>query len=127
MDFSISEKFYDEFKRVLKLNQPGFRVDLFHGSMIFMTDLPEDYLEKSIKIKTDFKNIDLRTLHPIDIVLTKVARMSTRDAEDIETCIEKFNLTKNEIKTRAKQIQYPGNEKVWIESVNRVLNQFCTS
>ncbi len=125
VDFTMPHEFCDEFKRVLDLNQPGFRVDAFHGSLVYITDLPENYLEKATRIKVDFKNIELKTLNPIDIILTKIARMKTRDAEDIETCIKKFHLKENEIRARAEQVQYAGNEKVWGETVERVLNEFC--
>jgi len=93
--------------------------------MIFITDLPDDYLEKTSKIKTGFKNIDPRALNPIDIVLTKISRMNARDVGDIETCINKFHLTKEMLETRARQITYSANEEQWQESLNRVVKKFC--
>src|SRR3989338_6081391 len=65
------------------LVQPGFRVDVFHDGAVFVTMLPDDYLKKSILIKTKLKNIDLRALHPVDIVVTKIGRLDSRDKQDI--------------------------------------------
>ena len=59
VDFTIPDQDYDEFRRAKKIVQPGFRVDIFHDGAVFVTILPEDYLEKSIPVKTAFKNIEL--------------------------------------------------------------------
>ncbi|MDE1812368.1 MAG: hypothetical protein KGH85_05825 [Thaumarchaeota archaeon] len=65
--------------------------------------LPEDYLEKSIPIKTKLKNIDLRALNSIDIIVTKIGRFDDRDEQDIQSCIKKFSLKKIQIVKRALQ------------------------
>ncbi|PIW34341.1 MAG: hypothetical protein COW26_07785 [Nitrosopumilales archaeon CG15_BIG_FIL_POST_REV_8_21_14_020_33_23] len=44
IDFTIPGEFYDEFVKVKKIVNPGFRVDLFHDGAVFTTMLPEDYL-----------------------------------------------------------------------------------
>ena len=126
VDFTIPDEHYAEFERAYNLNKPGFRVDLFQGGTVFTTNLPDDYLEKTIEIKTDFKNIDLRALNPSDIVMTKISRMNARDIEDIEACIKKFSLTKEMLESRAKQIVHPANEEQWQESLKRVISEFCS-
>jgi len=110
---------------VYNLNKPGFRVDRFYGGMVFTTNLPEDYLEKTLKIKTDFRNINLRVLNPMDIVLTKVSRMNTRDMEDIETCIKKFHLTSEMLKSRAEQNPQWQSDQEWQKSFDKVINELC--
>ena len=76
-------KDYDEFERAKKIVQPGFRVDVFRDGAVFVTVLPDDYLEKSRPITTNLKNIDLRALDPVDVIITKIARLDGRDAQDI--------------------------------------------
>ncbi len=124
VDFTIPDEYYDEFDRVYNLNKPGFRVDIFYGGMVFTTNLPEDYLEKTLEIKTNFKNIKIRALNPMDIVLTKVYRMNLRDVEDIKTCIKKFKLTKKILKSRAKQNLQWQKDSEWQESFSKVIKEF---
>jgi hypothetical protein len=57
------------------------------------------------------KNIELRTLSPLDIVVTKIGRLDQRDKEDIAACIRKFGLTKEQVAERAKQVSYVGREE----------------
>ncbi len=113
VDFTIPGKYYDEFELAKKIVQPGFRVDLFHDGAVFVNMLPEDYLEKSIPIKTKLKNIDLRALNPLDIIVTKIGRFDDRDEQDIQACIRKFNLTKTQIVKRALQLGYTASDDVF--------------
>lgn len=111
VDFTIPNEDYDEFDRVLKLNQPGFRVDKYRGGLVFITDLPDDYIDRAIPIETNFQNIDLLALNPLDIVVTKIARLNGRDKEDITTCVKKYNLTVEQIRVRSKEIGYGGGDE----------------
>ncbi|CAE6489451.1 DUF6036 family nucleotidyltransferase [Candidatus Nitrosotenuis uzonensis] len=124
VDFTISEEFYDEFERAKKIVSPGFRVDLFHGGMVFITALPDDYLKKSKPIRTKLKNIQLRTLDPVDIIITKIARLDERDEQDIESCIKKFKIKKNQIIRRAEDIGYSGNDGVFKDNLATILKKF---
>jgi hypothetical protein len=58
IDFAIPEEDLIEFDRVLKNNPPGFRVDRWPNGYVFCQYLPDDYLEKSAKIK-EFNHISL--------------------------------------------------------------------
>src|SRR3989338_4295939 len=60
----------------------GARLDIFKGGQIFSTALPEDFLERSAMVR-DFGSIKLHALSPYDIILTKLARGSVDDEEDI--------------------------------------------
>jgi hypothetical protein len=62
IDFTIPSLHFDDFENTMRTVRPGFRVDLFRDGDVFVTILPEDYLEKSRPIQTSFKNIDLRAL-----------------------------------------------------------------
>src|SRR3989338_2821218 len=92
VDFTIPREFYDEFTKAKKIVNPGFKVDLFHDGAVFITMLPEDYLKKSKQIRTKLKNIQLRALDPVDIIITKIVRLDERDKQDIESCIKKFKI-----------------------------------
>ncbi|TBR09343.1 MAG: hypothetical protein EPO62_05195 [Candidatus Nitrosotenuis sp.] len=124
VDFTIPVEFYDEFERAKKMVDPGFRVDLFHGGMVFITALPDDYLKKSRPIRTRLKNIQLRALDPVDIIITKIARLDERDEQDIESCIEKFKIKKSQIVKRAKDIGYSGNDEVFKGNLQIMLTKF---
>ncbi len=96
IDFTIPSSDLPEFERALKGNPPGFKIDRWADGCVFCQSLPSDYLDKSIKIQ-EYSHIQLRALNPVDIVVTKIGRLNQRDIQDIETCIRKFKITKNEI------------------------------
>src|SRR5438445_1101735 len=100
VDFTLPGEDYTEFTRILEIVPHGFKVDTYNDGAVFSQILPTDYIKKSKTIKTKMENIDLKALSPIDIVVTKIGRLNDRDKEDIETCIKKFKLTKNQIVKR---------------------------
>jgi len=124
VDFTITRKFYGEFQKAKEIVQPGFRVDLFHDGTVFITMLPEDYLKRSKPIKTKLKNIDLRALHQVDIVVAKINRLDSRDLQDIESCIKKFKIKKAQIKKRASQLGNVGNDEIFQVNLQSVLKKF---
>jgi hypothetical protein len=124
VDFTIPGEYYDEFQLALKNVPHGFTVHCFHDGAVFVNMLPDDYLKKSIPIKTKIRNIDLRALHPVDIVVTKIGRLDGRDLEDIESCINNFKLKKNQIVKRAGQLGYAANEKVFQINLQNVIKRF---
>lgn len=124
VDFTLPGDDIDEFHRALAVVPHGFEVDCFRGSMILSQDLPDDYLDKSSPVKTKMKNIDLRTLSPLDIVVTKIGRLDLRDKEDIATCIRKFGLTKEQVAERAKQVDYVGREENYEINLTYTLKNF---
>lgn len=104
VDFTILSEYFGDFQHAKDIVQPGFRVDLFHDGAVFVNMLPEDYLKRSTLIKTRLKNIELRALHPVDIIVTKIGRLDGRDEQDIESCIKKFRIKKSQIVKRASQM-----------------------
>ena len=69
-------------------------------------------------------NIKLMTLHPVDIVVTKIGRLNDRDIEDIETCINKFKLKKEDILQRVKEMDYVGSEESYQTNLGRVIKEY---
>ena len=80
IDFTIPSGDIKEFEQVLKNNPPGYKVDRWTDGCIFCQTLPNDYIEKSIKIK-EFSHISLRALHPVNIIATKIGRLDERDIQ----------------------------------------------
>jgi len=124
VDFTVPGEDYSSVDLVLKLLSPGFKIDMWQDGAVFSQFLPQDYLVKSIEIKTDFNSLQLRALHPLDIIVTKIGRLNDRDLQDIEVCINQFGITKKEILDRAKQVQYAGNENVYQENLKFILKKF---
>ncbi|MEO9296058.1 MAG: DUF6036 family nucleotidyltransferase [Nitrososphaera sp.] len=124
IDFTGPADDIDEFSRVEKLVPHGFRIDGYKDGAVFTQILPGDYLQKSKRIKTNLRKIDLRALHPLDIVASKVGRLDERDKQDIAACIEKFRLAKDEVRKRSKKVQYAGNEDIYSGNLKYVLDNF---
>ena len=124
VDFTIPGKFYDEFDQAMRNIPHGFEVQCWHDGAVFVNMLPDDYLKRSKPIKTKMKNISLRALHPVDIIVTKIGRLNERDIEDIESCIKKFKIKKEDIKERAKQLGYVGSEKSYKINLDRVIKEY---
>lgn len=121
VDFTLPSDDYGEFQRALKNTPHGFVVHCFHGGMIFSQSLPDDYQSESAPVKRKMKNIHLRTLSPLDIVVTKIGRLDDRDKEDIDSCIKKFHLTRAQVTKRAKQVEYVGREENYEINLKYVL------
>ena len=102
----------------------GFEVQSWRDGDVFMNILPDDYLDRSSKIRTNLKNITLRALHPVDIVVTKIGRLNERDIEDIETCIKKFKLSRDDIEKRAGDMGYAGNDDAYAVNLGRVIKEY---
>ena len=100
-----------------------FRVDIFVDGFIFSEQLPDDYVEKS-KMVLELKNISLKVLHPVDIVITKTARLNARDEEDIRAIV-KF-VDKVELLKRFDQVvdTYVGREEDYRQNFRYVVDRY---
>ena len=110
IDFNLKPEDYAEFIKAKDKVVHGYRVDVYQNGAIFTQQLPEDYVNKSIPIKIKFEKINLYSIHPLDIVVTKIGRLNERDFEDIKDCINKYHLKKKDVESRGKEIIYAGNE-----------------
>ena len=123
IDFTGPGEDIADFKETLETFSHGFKIDLYKDGVVFSQILPEDYLEKSIRIR-QIGRIELRSLQPLDIVVTKLGRLDDRDMEDIEACIRGHRLTKETILSRAKQVQYVGREANYKANLRQVIRTF---
>lgn len=124
VDFTIPSAYFGYFQHAKDIVQPGFKVDLFHDGAVFVNMLPEDYMKRSTLIKTRLKNIELRALHPVDIIITKIGRLDGRDEQDIESCIKKFKIKKSQIVKRASQMGSATEDEVFQNNLQIVLKKF---
>lgn len=125
IDFDVESKHLERFRKTLENISHGYKIDLFHGGMVFSQQLPADWTTMRISIKHGFKNIRLYALHPLDIVASKIGRLNDRDISDISSCIKKHNLTKQMIKSRAKKVEYVGNDENYKANLKYVLEKVC--
>lgn len=126
VDFNIDGKDADVFRKLTKNSM--FKVDIFKDGFIFSEQLPNDYIEKSDKIKLGLINIDLRALCLIDLILTKIARYNERDEEDIETIFRANQIDKKELERRFNQIKdtYVGREEDYTYHFNLILKRYLS-
>lgn len=124
IDFTGPTDDIKEFNRIQKSIPHGFKVDTWTDGAVFSQILPDDYLEKSIAVRTGLKKVQLKALHPLDIVVTKIGRLNERDLQDVEACVKKFRLKKSQIEKRARKVQYVGNERVYELNLQHVLKRF---
>lgn len=124
IDFTGPRDDIAQFNRIQRSIPHGFKIDTWSDGRVFSQDLPDDYLEKSVAIKTELKRIDLRVLHPVDIIATKIGRLNDRDLQDIGACIKRFRLKKRQVEERARAVQYAGNEEVYDANLQNILRTF---
>ncbi len=123
IDFNLETHDLKEFKNALSKVIHGYDIDLYSNGQIFTQQLPQDYRTKAIEITENFTKIKLYSIHPIDIVVTKIGRLNEQDFEDISDCIKKYKLTKKQIKTRGQQIIYAGNEDNYNYNLKDILKK----
>lgn len=128
VDFTGPSKDIDEFDRILKSIPHGMKIDTWNDGQVFSQQLPPDYIQISIRIteERDIKNIELRALHPIDIIATKIGRFIQRDLEDIKACLDHYKIKKRDLLERAQKVKesYVGNEKVYQMNLDKVIMRY---
>ena len=122
VDFDMNVKDDEEFKGVLGRLNPGFKVDRFTNGYIFSQQLPEDYLGKCTPIRTSLKNIDLYSIAPVDVIVSKAGRLIERDIQDIKIVIQKFGITKRDVMERSKKVEYTGRQENYDQNIKYILD-----
>jgi len=79
-----------------KLIGHGLGVDIYSNGYIFCVQLQPDYAERSVKIM-ELQKIELFSLNPIDLIITKTARFNDRDREDLVTILKNYSLNQSEL------------------------------
>jgi len=69
------------------------------GAMITQM-LPRDYNTLATSQPQKFRHIILKTLNPIDIILTKINRSKPKDLEDMKILVKKYNIKKENLMSR---------------------------
>jgi len=120
VDFCVDGEERKAFEEAL---DKRFRVDIFTDGYIFSEQLPEDYKDIASVIKK-MKNIILKALAPVDIIITKAARFNARDEQDIQSLVP--SVKKEELKTRFEQVvdTYAGNEEEYRYHMDIVFRRF---
>jgi hypothetical protein len=126
IDFLGTREDISDLERVCAaLKSNDFRVHTWTDGLIFGHQLPDDHLKSTLPANVSLVRIDLRALHPLDVVVTKIERLSESDMRDIKLCIKNFNLGKNQISKRARALQKVGNESRFERNLDSVLALFA--
>jgi hypothetical protein len=124
IDFNLSGNDVEMFNKVLAQIPHGFEIHIYADGLIFSQQLPDDFIKKCIAIETKCIKIKLFALHPIDIVVSKIGRLNSRDLQDIETCIKKSKLTRAQIEKRGEQVEYVGKEENYRNNLRSIIERF---
>ena len=126
LDFVGTPEDISELGRICSsVNSNNFQVHTWTNGAIFGHQLPDDYLKSSMPASIRLVRIDLRALHPLDIVVTKIERLRESDMRDIKLCIKNFRLGKSQISKRARALQKVGDENRFERNLESVLALFA--
>jgi hypothetical protein len=125
LDFVGTPGDISEFDRICAaVNANNFQVHTWTNGAVFGHQLPDDYVKSSMPSSVQLVRIDLRALHPLDIVVTKIERLRESDMRDITLCIKNFKLGKSQISKRARALQKVGDESRFERNLESVLALF---
>ena len=125
LDFTGPSADLAEFSRISAgVPNRGFQIHTWPDGLVFGQRLPEDYAKVSVRLSVDLARIDLRALQPLDIVVTKIERLTDDDVRDIKTCIRHFKLGKNQILKRARALQQVRDESRFERNLESVMSLF---
>jgi hypothetical protein len=125
LDFTGSDKDVSEFGRICHtIPTQGFQIHTWNNGLVFGNQLPSDYMKLSLPLSADLARMDLRALHPLDIVVSRIERLTDSDMHDIKTCVKVFKLGKNQISKRARALQLVRDESKFERNLDHVLSLF---
>ena len=87
-----------------RLKAGNFIIDVYYDDQIFTTTFPDGLVDECTLIH-DFGNIKLFALSLYDIIISKLARSSVDDEQDIKAIFESKNIDLTKLKKRYQQIQ----------------------
>lgn len=125
IDFFIKGLNYEEMEGILEKLKDKYRrddVDYWEDGKIILNKegrivtqlMPNDYSEIAETIDLKLKNIKVKILNPIDIILTKVGRCNEEDIDDIRRIEKKFKIEKEVLVKRFNQYleNYDGSKNI---------------
>lgn len=110
------------FREAARQTPHGFKVDTWFDGSVFALALPADYLERATLHPTRLARIELRTLHPVDLVVSKVGRFDPRDRKDIADAVRRLGIAPEAVEARAGQVGLAGNEANFTHHLALLLN-----
>lgn len=123
VDFTGPAASIAAFREAASMEPHGYGIDAWPDGTVFMVNLPDDYLERSRLIETDLARIELRALHPVDLIVTKIARCDARDQDDIRRTRETFGITVAEVEDRVPKIVYVGSKEAYEANLQTALRE----
>jgi acetyltransferase-like isoleucine patch superfamily enzyme len=96
-------------------------IDYYSDNTVFTEVLPEDYLSIASDYNSDFKNIKIKVLNPVDIICSKISRSNEADIEDIKSCIKIYNLKRSAVAKRAGLYARAGSDKVFLGNLRFIM------
>jgi hypothetical protein len=125
LDFTGPEQDISLFNRIgVTLPPRGYQVHTWDNGMVFGLQLPDDYLKTSLPVNAGLARIDLRALHPLDIVVTRIDRLRESDMRYMKACIKQFKLSKNQISKRARSLGRVRNESEFESNLESILGLY---
>ena len=127
VDFCVQTKGdWAAIQSAAKKTRSNFRLDLFQGGHIYALQLPDNYAKKAQPIKTKLRNLEVRLLSPIDIIITKTARLNERDIEDIRTLVSKKRVDKKKLMERFGLVKgsYVASDRDFQARFEQVMKEF---
>lgn len=76
-------------------------LDLAYNSSFAL--MHEDYLQDAIRVPIDAGFLEVFVLSPVDLIVSKIARLSGPDLGDIESIIRTLRVTPDQIEQRANE------------------------
>lgn len=126
IDFCLAKKEKKLFENILDKKDKQWKIDLFVDGYIFSEQLPSDYIEIAKEIKR-MNHIVLKALHPVDVVISKAARLNARDEEDIAALATFVN--KEDLLRRFEKVvnTYAGKEEDYKYHMEIIVKRFFST
>lgn len=123
IDFTGPADSLEAFHKAESQEAHGYDIDSWPDGTVFMVNLPSDYLERSQGFDVELTRVDLRALDPVDLIVTKIARLNQRDRDDIRTARGRFDVTAEQVRRRAQEITYVGSQESYDANLKTAIRQ----
>lgn len=105
------ENIYKTSLEYLKENKIQFNIDEDFDSW-GMVPMPEGYRDRAIQIYKE-GNITVKTLEPVDFIISKLRRGADIDIEDIEKIATRYNIDEQTLRERVSKINFIKTEETF--------------